>query len=108
KIHYYHAGEYALTMDTTWGPSVRDLLPEVGYYGLPFVVTADEARIYLGAFVSETTSASFDFPVIIKEDMANDRIAIEPGYPSSSPPAPDPRNDERILQVFEETGKLVL
>jgi hypothetical protein len=70
--------------------------------GLPFVAVADGARIYLGTFFAKLSSLSPTGPNANVEDITTDGFTL--GAPWSGA---DPRNDERILKVLTETGKLV-
>jgi len=70
--------------------------------GLPFVVLADGARIYLGTFISSVSSLGPVGPWVGVEEIKPNDFLINP--PRSGA---DPRLDARILQVLKDTGKLV-
>jgi len=106
-VLYYDAVAHAFQLSPVWSPHFPSALPDVGFYGLPFVIAADEERIYLGAFMTSVSSYVFDHPVIIVDNIQDQRVAIEPGYPAVSETGTDPRNDPRILEVFEQAGRLV-
>jgi hypothetical protein len=106
SIAYYQASAYTMHWESWYGDSLRNQLPEVGFYGLPFVVLADGERVYMGAFISSTTSATFDHPVVVLEHMSEWSAEIERGWPVA-PNEPDPRNDPRVLEILQEANKLV-
>jgi hypothetical protein len=82
------------------GDSIRSSHPYP--LGLPFVVVADDVRIYLGTFTSMISSISPAGPPIMTDDITSNELVIRPPWTGT-----DPRNDPRILQVLTETGKLV-
>jgi hypothetical protein len=82
------------------GDSIRSSLGEP--LGLPFVVVADDVRIYLGTFTSVISSISPAGPNLMTDDITSDELVIQPPWRGT-----DPRNDPRILQVLTETGRLV-
>jgi hypothetical protein len=84
-------------------------LPVVPVDGLPFVIVVNEEPIYLGAFYTLFSSASFDHPVIIIDlpDTPDDRLTIDRAYPGDPPTGtPDPRPDPRLLDFLRKAGKL--
>ncbi len=85
---------------------VLNQLPPVGVAGLPFVVVADGERVYLGAFMTMSSSLALDLPVIVVEGMQERSFRIEDGYPAGSSGV-DPRGDPRIRNVLAESQKLV-
>ncbi len=107
-LDWYETATHTVQWDT-WHNStaIKNQLPQVGVYGLPFVVIADGQRVYLGAFMTMASSVALDMPVILIENMKDNSFAIEPAYPSSSPPTVDVRMDPRIMIVLEASGKLV-
>jgi hypothetical protein len=106
NVDFYSQSTHTLYWGAWYTGQLQDYLPQVPVYGLPFVVMADDQRIYLGAFVSGDSSVAFDHPVIVLDDMTATSATIAPGYPAATPPTPDPRADPRILQVLGEAGKL--
>ena len=107
-LDWYETATHTVQWDT-WHNStaIKNQLPQVGVYGLPFVVIADGQRVYLGAFMSMASSVALDMPVILLENMQDSSFAIEPAYPGSTPPTVDVRMDPRIMNVLEASGKLV-
>jgi hypothetical protein len=81
-----------------------------GVRGRSFVIVADGQRCYLGAFWSSLSSTSCPVPVINilrQNPYESGKIQIERAYPSAKfGQGEDPRFDERIKKVLEETGKL--
>jgi hypothetical protein len=73
---------------------------------VPFVVTVDDQRIYLGAFMSPESSVSFDGPTIVLPSGREHHYRIDPRYPGGPAPAPDPRADPDLRALLEEAGKL--
>jgi hypothetical protein len=79
-------------------------------FGLPFVVVSRGKRLYLGAFYSSVSSASFPAPVI---DVFESRLPgsgwkIARAYPGTGvgERPDDPRANPAIKEVFEKAGKL--
>ncbi len=83
---------------------------EVPVSGRSFLVCVDKAPVYWGAFWTPLSSISFDGIVILKplESREIKAITLGPGYPSPSFfSGEDPRNDARIMQSLEQSGKLI-
>lgn len=83
----------------------------IGVRGRSFVIVADGERCYLGAFWSSFSSFSCPVPVInihkADSPIGSGRIQIERAYPSARfAKGADPRFDDRIKKVLEETGKI--
>lgn len=83
----------------------------IGVRGRTFVIVADGKRCYLGAFWSSLSSISCPVPVIniLKpgSPIESGTIQIERAYPTAQfAQGADPRFDDRIKKVLEETGKL--
>jgi hypothetical protein len=107
SLAYYDANTHALFFGSWWSSgSLINPLPQVGVFGLPFVVVADQERIYLGAFYTLISSVLFDGPIIVIDypEAPYDHVVIEPNY--ASPQTPDPRSDTRIFNVLRASGKL--
>jgi len=72
--------------------------------GRPFVVVANDERIYAGAFWTLASSLSFDGVVIeepVFEDDATIKLVLE--YPTESFfTGEDPRGDARIREALTE------
>jgi hypothetical protein len=69
---------------------------------VPFVILADGARISLGAFVSEVSSAISPVLNVTLEDIQSDSMVLEPVSA-----APNPLKDTRTVTALSETGKLI-
>jgi hypothetical protein len=103
-------GWVALNSGMYSGDSLRGQLGQVNLYGLPFVVVADGARIYLGGFFPAISSVGIADPTVMVDNINGDGITsdgftINPPYLGPTPLS-DPRNDPRILKVLSETGRL--
>lgn len=107
-VEWYDATSHSVAWDG-WHSSeyIIKELPAVGVQGLPFVVTANGQRAYLGAFVSTLSSVALNMPVIVIDSMKESGFRIESGYPSDAPPGQDARNHPQVLGVLESAGKLV-
>ena len=108
SVAYYGQSGHRLGLDAWYsGEYLVNSLPTLGTDGVPFIVTVDEERIYLGAFFTGLSSEGFDGPVIIVEDVEQASFVIEPSYPGDGPvPEPDPRADPRLMELFSSAGKL--
>jgi hypothetical protein len=77
--------------------------------GISFTVCVDGQPIYAGAFWVAYSSLSFDGVVIdtLRATREQPVIQIQLGYPGPDFfSGEDPRSDPRILQAFEQAGKL--
>ena len=89
--------------------SIWHKLPEPAVHGAPFVVVADGAPLYVGAFWTSISSLSTPVPVIMWDRRREStRLAIQRGYPSpkAAEGVADPRANSRLWKVLEELGKL--
>ena len=87
-------------------------IPNPPVEGTPINVVAQGQRVYLGVFITITSSHSFAVPVIDAHPQAlnpshpADTLVIERAYPSKSfGVGPDPRGDERIKTALIALGK---
>jgi hypothetical protein len=88
------------------GSQVQSDLGRVGLSGVPFLVVADEQRIYLGSFTTLISSYAIAGPEVMVENIADAGFAIvRPA--NMRPTPPDPRADPRIVKVLTEAGKAV-
>jgi hypothetical protein len=79
-------------------------LPEVPFYGLPFVVTANGKRVYLGSFMSSTSSYIPPIPTILDDDATDDSsFTIHPVVGQGV----DFRSDAHLIQALHDASKLV-
>ncbi len=83
---------------------------EVPGRGKSFLVCVDKTIIYFGAFWTSYSSFSYDGVTILKPlSTAQDGIvSLQLGYPAESfYGGEDPRNDKRVLDALQKSGKLV-
>ena len=102
SIAYYEQSTNKAVWDdwsTTQG--LLNSLPQVGVYGLPFVMVAGGERIYVGAFTTPVSSVLLDAPSIDTSTIPEDGFSIQ-----APPQAADPRLDPRILKTLGEATKL--
>ncbi len=109
-IEFYDISAHAIYLKAGAKPADRP----ADLRGTPFVLTAKNERIFLGAFWTHISSFSppFGTPLI---------YTFDPGLPigvlrfelprldrgdSSSTPTSDPREDPRLLKAFREAGRL--
>ncbi len=106
SVAWYEASTHTVQWDG-WYTSeyLLNQLPPVGVAGLPFVVLADGKPVYLGAFMTMTSSFTLSMPVIVVEDMQERSFRIDDGYPSGASGV-DLRDDPRVRKVLEESQKL--
>lgn len=96
----------------TLKPEVLKRLPRPSIPGTPFVVVANDERIYLGAFTTPLSSSSVAVPSIIiipggRTSLPPDTLQIDRAYPPTSiGVGPDPRFDERIKRALAALHKL--
>jgi len=106
SLRYYVWSEHRFVLDPALASSIDREVGQPGVHGVPFVVTVDEQRLYLGAFMSPESSAPFDGPTIVLPSDRDHHYTIEPRYPDGPAPAPDPRADPDLRALLEEAGKL--
>jgi hypothetical protein len=96
------SGLFRLVPDEPSAALVRRQVEGTGSLNLPFVVVADGARIYMGAFVSALSSYRYPGPIAPLEELQDDRLTI------LGPAAgDDPRWDPRIVKVLSEASRLL-
>ncbi len=83
------------------GDSLQTQLKSISI-AVPFVMLADGARISLGAFVSNVSSAISSVLNVTIEDIQSDSMVLEPVGA-----APNPLKDPRAVTALSETGKLI-
>lgn len=71
--------------------------------GRPFVIVADEERIYLGAFWTAMSSLSPTVPHVVAEEVTAKGATVKRAMVIG----PDVRSDPRLVQTLRATGKLV-
>ena len=76
--------------------------------GIPFVVTVDKERIYLGSFWVGYSSLAPVFPYLEATYFTNQTPTILTIKKSWRDSEPDSRNDQRIYNSLKEYGLIVL
>ena len=102
-ITYYNWTNHTFNLSL----EARDRIPDevdVGVFGIPFVVTVDETRIYMGSFYIMLSSFLPDLPIItVDEFWVNLRNYFQI-VPWEKYPAV---NSTVIYDALEESGKLI-
>ena len=102
SVRYYRGGDHFVALDPQMTPhALKSLLGSVPIGGRPFVVSADGAQIYLGAFWSSVSSLMPRGPYVMTESVTSQGFAIQP-----PPNGMDLRSDVRIVSALRESGKL--
>ena len=101
---FYDPATFELGLNQSAEALLGRLRP-VEEHGIPFVVTADEDRIFQGAFWTGESDTCPEQIAVYIEPPRDDRVIIHWGC--SSPPPDDPRLDPRLLTVFREAGRLL-
>lgn len=107
NMKYYKWKEHTFSVDTVCAKKIRDAAkanPSV--FGIPFVVTVDRERIYLGALWLAHSSFMPSFPnvlVYFASSPLQQTFYIDLSVISSV----DKRNDERIYNALKSVGILV-
>ena len=104
---YYDLAAHRVVLSMVSGTFLRNTLPQVGVYGLPFVVVADGERIYLGAFWTMVSSVAAALPTVELEMIEDSGFVIQTGYPVGGDGADDPRSDPRLVDALRRVGRLV-
>jgi hypothetical protein len=88
-------------------------IPKPPVDGTPFVVIANGQRIYLGVFITVSSSHSFAVPAIdanpqiMNPTQPADTLVIDRAYPLASfGRGTDPRGDDRIKAALTSLGKV--
>jgi hypothetical protein len=97
-------GFFAINSETYSADNLRQTIGTASVQGIPFVVSADGVRIYLGAVFSPVSSVAISGPMAYTDSITNDGFTIGPSRFTS---ASDPRFDPRIVKVLTETGRFV-
>ncbi len=101
SIRYYSAAENYLAFHMGI-PAALKQMGTVPVRGLPFVVVADGARIYLGEFWTHASSNIPTLPYVVVETVTAQGAIVQLG-----PNLQDPRSDPRLLATLSDAGKLV-
>lgn len=87
----------------------KDSLDNVPLDGLPFVVIANDKRVYLGAFWTPISSLAANIPAITiwPSNIQKNVIKIDAGYPSGlADNKSDPRSNQLIYNALKSVGKI--
>jgi hypothetical protein len=103
---HYNWKEHSFGIDSNKAKIIRNICANnITVFGIPFVVTVDQERIYLGAFWFAFSSIAPTFPHINTTFAELSRVlAIEKSWDSTKP---DLRNDKRIYDTLIEYGLLL-
>ncbi len=102
-VGYYDASAHYIEHTFEYEPEVgRFSFLSVSQGPVPFVLQIDDERIYLGAFISATSSFLPQQPFITVGTGVRNGFVIERGAAEE-----DPRSDPRVLDVLREAGKLL-
>lgn len=99
------------TREMTLSPDGRQKIEDLKIpdSGLSFIVFVDGEPIYLGAFWNEFSSLTFRGVAVDVAPLRSGAnvLKFELDYPPLAPknPAFDPRNDQRILNVFKRSSR---
>ncbi len=105
EIRWYDKTNYQIKLTEEAAKKISSL--EVPMSGSPFVVRIDDEEIYAGSFWVSFSSLSYSGIVMDILRIHNNSISIDLGYPFSQFfKGVDNRNDPRILDHFEQRGKL--
>lgn len=105
---YYKWGEHSFEIDSNKAKIIQNICennPTV--FGIPFVVTVDQKRIYLGAFWFLFSSVAPIFPYInapIDNETNSYIFVINKSWDSTKA---DLRNDPRIYNTLKKFGLLL-
>ena len=106
-LTYYNWEEHSFGIDSNKAKIIRNICENnTTVFGIPFVVTVDQERIYLGAFWFAFSSIAPTLPHIDITffDGIFQVLRIEKSWDSTKP---DLRNDKRIYDTLREYGLLL-
>ncbi len=107
-IASYNATSHILIMTSD---SAERISLMKAYIEGPFTIFLSGEEVLSGIFVPPITSRSYPSSQVVITyptfDSNNRVMRIQMGYPWGEPVSPDPRDDPRITQYFEATGKLI-
>jgi len=107
-IASYNAARHELILTTECAERIRGTK---GYLEGPFTIIVGEEEVLNGIFVPPIISRSYPSSQIVITyptfDSNYSMMKIQMGYPWDEPVSPDPRDDPRIANYFEATGRLI-
>jgi len=102
-IAWYTWSRHAITLGGPNSPEeLARNLPTLGTKGLPFVISVDQQRIYLGAFFPGPTNEPFFNPVILLQGGTGNELILE-----NRSGGIDLREDPRIQQLLIDSNKFI-
>ncbi|MGC7871321.1 hypothetical protein ACPUYX_07275 [Desulfosporosinus sp. SYSU MS00001] len=104
KVYKWKEHELELRKDF----DLYEVLDYVPLSGLPFVVVANDERVYLGAFWSPLSSQTSSIPSVMVLPMSpQNTIHIISGYPGKTTNSQsDPRGNQKIYDALKSVGKI--
>ncbi|MDR3587678.1 MAG: hypothetical protein P4L59_20555 [Desulfosporosinus sp.] len=104
KIYKWKEHELELRKDF----DLYEVLEYVPLSGLPFVVVANDERVYLGAFWTPLSSQTSSIPSIMVLPMSpQNKIHIIAGYPGKTTKSQsDPRSNQLIYDALKSVGRI--
>lgn len=109
-LNYYKWSDHSLSLKSEANERIKQLATtQPTVFGIPFVVTANKERIYLGAFWYAFSSVAPFFPTIevtgyMLQDHGATVLKIEKSWIENQP---DLRGDGRIYQALKTAGVMM-
>ena len=107
-LGYYNWVEHSFVINSNKAKTIQNICENnTTVFGIPFVVTVDQERIYLGAFWFLFSSVAPAFPYIyalIDMEKTPHILIINKSWDSAKP---DLRNDPRIYNTLKKYGLLL-
>ncbi len=107
-IASYNVARHELILTTEGAARIRGTK---GYLEGPFTIIVGEEEVLNGIFVPPIISRSYPSSQVVITyptfDSNYSVMKIQMGYPWDEPVSPDPRDDPRITEYFEATGRLI-
>lgn len=88
---------------------INDSFKNIPLNGVPFILIADDKRVYLGALWTPISSLAASIPTItvLPSDIQKNVIKIESGYPfGTTDIKSDPRSNQLIYNALKSIGKI--
>jgi hypothetical protein len=108
EMSYYNWKDHSFSIDSISVKKLQDYSNlHKSVFGIPFIVTVDEKRIYLGAFWFNYSSIAPTFPHIAITFYSQNPSLVLTINKSWSDLEPDMRNDKRIYIALKNNGLLI-
>lgn len=109
NLQFYKWSDHSFRVDSITAKKLGSLAKErPTVFGIPFVVTVDKERIYLGAFWFLYSSLGPPCPAIdITFTISKVQLDYNIGREFPMPNSNDKRNDERIYSALKSAGVLL-